>query len=250
MMRSKTLPRLLIGLGLGIGLVLVVLFVRERFTVAQIEHWVGRLGWWAPAIYLVLWLLVPVLCLPGSPLGLTAGALFGPVWGSLYTLVGATAGATLAFLVARYLAGEWVARRTSGRPGRIMQGVEAEGWRFVAFVRLVPLFPFNLLNYALGLTRIPLPSYVVATFLGMLPGTVAYVYLGYAGREALAGAPGLVSKGLVALGLLVAVTLVPAMFKRWRRQAVLTPVQLHERLERDDLRGLDVRHPGEISGLK
>ncbi|MEE8291422.1 MAG: VTT domain-containing protein [Candidatus Tectomicrobia bacterium] len=249
MMRSKMFPRLMLALGLGMGIVFVVLFVREWFTLAQIAHWVGRLGWWAPAIYLALWLVVPVLCLPGAPLGLAAGALFGPVRGSLYTLVGATAGATLALLVARYLAGDWAARRVSGRLGRLMQGVEAEGWRFVACVRLVPLLPFNLLNYALGLTRIPLQSYIIATFLGMLPGTVAYVYLGYAGREALAGSPGLVSKGLGALGLLVAVTLVPAMYKRWRRPAVLTPVQLHERFERgDDLWVLDVRNPDEISG--
>jgi uncharacterized membrane protein YdjX (TVP38/TMEM64 family) len=95
----------------------------------------------------------------------------------------------------------------------------------------VPLFPFNLLNYAMGLTRLPLGSYIMATFCGMLLGTVAYVYLGYAGREALVGSPGLVHKGLMALGLLAAAILVPAMLKRWRRQLVLTPVQLHERLE-------------------
>jgi uncharacterized membrane protein YdjX (TVP38/TMEM64 family) len=231
MTQSKRVPRLMIALGLGIGMAFGVWFVRDRFTLAQIEPWIGHLGGWAPAIYLALWMVVPVLGLPGSPLGLAAGALFGPVWGSLYTLVGATAGATLAFLVARYLAGEWVARRASGRLGRILQGVEAEGWRFVAFVRLVPIFPFNLLNYALGLTRLSLWSYIMATFCGMLPGTVAYVYLGYAGREALVGSPGLVHKGLVALGLLAAAILVPAMLKRWRRQLVLTPVQLHERLE-------------------
>lgn len=248
-MKSKVLLRLMLALGLGIGIAFVVWLVRERFTVAQIEDWMGRLGWWAPAIYLALWLVAPVLCLPGAPLGLAAGALFGPVRGSLYTLVGATAGATLAFLVARYLAGEWVARRASGRLGRIMQGVETEGWRFVAFVRLLPVFPFNLLNYALGLTPIRVRSYVIATFLGMLPGTVAYVYVGYTGREALAGGTALVSKGLVALGLLAAVSLVPAMLKRWRRPATLTPIQLHERLHRgDDLWVLDVRNPDETSG--
>ena len=249
MMRSKIFPRLLLALGLGISMALVVLFVRERFTVAEIEHWVGRLGWWAPAIYVFLWLVAPVLGLPGTPLGLVAGALFGPVRGSLYTLFGATAGATLAFLVARYLVGDWVARRAAGRLGRIMHGIEADGWRFVAFGRLAPIVPFNLLNYALGLTRIPLKSYITATFFGMLPGTVAYVYLGYAGREALAGNPGLVSKGLVALGLLMAVILVSTMLKRRRHQSVLTPIQLHERLERgDDLIVLDVRNLDEISG--
>jgi uncharacterized membrane protein YdjX (TVP38/TMEM64 family) len=111
MTKSKMVPRLLLAVGLGIGIVLAILLARERFTMAEIEHWVGRLRGWAPAIYLTLWLVVPVLCLPGTPRGLAAGALFGPVRGSLYGLVGATAGATFAFLVARYLAGEWVARR-------------------------------------------------------------------------------------------------------------------------------------------
>ncbi len=219
--------RVWLALGLIVGIVLAVLLVRDRLTIAAIEHAIGRLGWWAPVLYGLLWLVVPVLCLPGAPLGLAAGALFGPIWGSLYTLVSSTAGATLAFLVARHLAGEWVVQRTSGRLGRLVQGVEADGWRFVAFVRLVPLLPFNLLNYALGLTRISLRTYVIATFLGMLPGTVAYVYLGYTGREALAGGSGLVSKGLMALGLLAAAMLVPVMLKRWRRPA-LEPVHAQE----------------------
>ena len=88
---------------------------------------------------------------------------FGPVAGTFYSLTGATLGATLAFLVARYLASDWVARRTGGRLGEFINGVEAEGWRFVAFVRLVPLLPFNALNYALGLSRIPLGQYVAAS---------------------------------------------------------------------------------------
>jgi uncharacterized membrane protein YdjX (TVP38/TMEM64 family) len=104
-----------------------------------------------------------VAFLPGAVFGLAGGALFGPVWGSLWNLIGATLGATLAFLAARYTAGDWVARRTGARLKALVEGVEAEGWRFVAFVRLVPLFPFNLLNYALGLTRIRLDHYPGST---------------------------------------------------------------------------------------
>jgi hypothetical protein len=77
-----------------------------------------------------------------------------------------------------------VARKAGGRAKQLIDGVEQEGWRFVAFVRLVPLFPFNLLNYALGLTRIPFPAYVIASWLFMLPGAFAYTWLGFAGREA------------------------------------------------------------------
>ena len=100
----------------------------------------------------------------------------------------------LAFLVARYLASDWVAARSGGRLRQLIHGVETEGWRFVAFVRLVPLFPFNLLNYALGLTRIRFSHYLIATYVCMLPGAFAYTYLGYAGREAVGGGEGLIQK--------------------------------------------------------
>ena len=116
------------------------------------------------------------------------GALFGPLWGTVYNLADATIGATLAFLLAGYVAAVQVAAKIGGRLKQLVGGVAAEGWRFVAFVRLVPLFPFNLLNYALGLTRIRLLDYVLATLVCMVPGTIAYAYLGDAGREALSGA--------------------------------------------------------------
>ncbi|MBF0186721.1 MAG: TVP38/TMEM64 family protein, partial [Magnetococcales bacterium] len=128
----------------------------------------------------------------------------------------ATLGATISFLVARYLASDWVEQRTGGRLRQLMDGVDAEGWRFVAFVRLVPLFPFNLLNYALGLTKIPLTHYIIASYLCMIPGGFAYTYVGFAGREAVAGGEGVLKKGLLALGLLAAVAFLPSMIKRMR----------------------------------
>lgn len=88
--------------------------------------------------------------------------------------------------------------KTGGRLKQLKEDIESEGWRFVAFVRLVPLFPFNLLNYALGLTRIKLWHYIIASYICMLPGAIAYTYLGYAGREAIAGSEGLIQKGLIA----------------------------------------------------
>ncbi len=147
---------------------------RERFDPALLETTLCDLGPWAPLAHIALF-------------GLAGGALFGPLWGTAFNLVGATLGATAAFLVGRYLAADWVRRRTGARLARLIAGVEAEGWRFVAFVRLVPLFPFNLVNYALGLTRIPLTSYILASLVCMAPGTLAYAWLGYAGREAAAG---------------------------------------------------------------
>ena len=116
----------------------------------------------------------------------------------------------------RYLAAHWVRRQAGGRLERLITGVEAEGWRFVAFARLVPLFPFNLLNYALGLTRIPLSHYVLASFVCMAPGALAYTWLGYAGREALAGNQSTISYGLIALAVLAAVAFLPRLVRRSR----------------------------------
>ena len=139
---------LLVSLGLGAWL------LREYWSIDAVKQWVLSLGVWGPLGFGVIYALATVLFIPGSALTLAGGALFGPWWGTFYNLTAATIGATLAFLVARYLAGDWVERRTVGRLLKLKQGVEGEGWRFVVFVRLVPLFPFNLLNYALGLTRI------------------------------------------------------------------------------------------------
>jgi len=175
--------------------------------------------------------------------------LFGPVLGTLYNLTGATAGALLAFLTARYLASEWVERKTEGRLKQIMDGVESEGWRFVAFVRLVPLFPFNLLNYALGLTRIRLSHYVVASYFCMFPGALAYTYLGYVGREAIKGTEGIIQKGLLAVGLLALVVFIPRFVRRMDASPMMSSVELKRRLDGGEaIVVLDVRSRAEFTG--
>ena len=118
---------------------------------------------------------------------LAGGAIFGPWWGVLFNLLGATLGAVFAFVAARYVASDWVRRRTNRRVRQIIRGAEAGGWRFIAFTRLVPVFPFGLINYAFGLTRVPLSTYAGTTFVFLGPGAFAYAYLGFAGREAVEG---------------------------------------------------------------
>lgn len=184
---------------------------------AAVERLVASAGATAQLLFVLGYAVATVFFMPGSVLTLAAGALFGPVAGALYSLTGATLGATLAFLIARFLAGAWAARKAGGRLRDFVQGVEAEGWRFVAFVRLVPLFPFNLVNYALGLTRIPLMQYVFASCICMVPGAFAYAYLGFAGREAATGGEGLLQKGLIALALLAAAAFLPRLVMRLRR---------------------------------
>lgn len=244
--RSFARAALLLLLIAAVGAAVVY---RDQFDAGALEAWVEGSGAAAPLAFMALYAVATVLFLPGSVITLAGGALFGPALGTVYNLTGATVGATLAFLVARYLVGDWVERRTGGRLRQLKQGVEAEGWRFVAFVRLVPLFPFNLLNYALGLTRIRLSHYVVASYLCMLPGAVAYTYLGYAGREAVAGGEGLIQKMLLALALLAAVAFLPRLIGRLRGGPTMEIGTLRERLaDGDDLAVLDVRSAEEFEG--
>ncbi len=210
-------PARLALLGLLLGAIAAAVALRGRVDVAAVEGWITGLGPWAPVAYLALYTLGAVLFVPGLLYALAGGALFGPVWGSVWNLLGATLGATAAFLLARTIAAEWVERASGARLGRLRAGIAAEGWRFVALTRLVPLFPFNLLNYALGLTSIRLDQYVLASLVCMAPATIAYTQLGYAGREAAAGHGSALKSGLIALGAIAAVALVPGLVRRLRR---------------------------------
>ncbi len=227
---------------------------RGHVDIAALQAWLEGQGALAPFAFIAFYIVATVLFLPGSVLTLVGGALFGPVAGTLYSLTGATLGAAVAFLVARYVAGDWVARKAGGRLKQLIDGVEAEGWRFVAFVRLVPLFPFNLLNYALGLTRISFTHYVVASLVCMFPGALAYTYLGYAGRAAVEGSQNMIQIVLLALALLAFALFLPALIKRWRHGSSastdkLSSAELKARLDRrDDIAVLDVRSANDYTG--
>lgn len=176
-------------------LLLLVLFAGLRFLGIQellkdSLDWVSGLGAWGVLLYILIYILACVLFVPGSILTLGAGVMFGVVKGSIVVSVAATCGATCAFLVGRYLARGWVAEKMVRYPRfqAIDEAVGREGWKIVGLTRLSPVFPFNLLNYAYGLTRVSLRDYFWASWIGMLPGTVLYVYLGaLAGDLALLG---------------------------------------------------------------
>lgn len=254
-MRAIRVWRLALFLLVAAGIV-VTLAHREDINVEALEGWVRQAGAAAPLVFMAAYAVATVVFLPGWVMTVTGGVLFGPAWGTFYNLTGATLGATAAFLVSRHLASDWVARKAGGRLKQLIDGVEQEGWRFVAFARLVPLFPFNLLNYALGLTRIRLAHYVVASYVCMFPGALAYTYLGYAGREAVAGSEGVVQKALLALALLALIVFLPRFVKRLRHgppQGAAFPsvgvAELKRRLEKGDgVVVLDVRSREEFTG--
>lgn len=246
---SRLLPRLALAVLLAATVALAALY-HDQINLTTLDAWLGALGPWAPVGYVFLYALGTVAFVPGAIFALAGGILFGPFWGSLWNLTGATLGATLAFLVTRYLAGDWVACKAGGLVKRLIDGVDAAGWRFVAFVRLVPLFPFNLSNYALGLTRIPLHHYVLASLICMAAGAVAYTWLGHAGRGALAGETDAVRYGLLALGLIAAIALLPRLIGRLRRSFSWIEVDdLKHRLNSGEaVTIIDVRGTDEFTG--
>jgi uncharacterized membrane protein YdjX (TVP38/TMEM64 family) len=141
---------------------------------------IAGLGVWGPFLFIAIYILACVLFLPGSVLTLGAGVLFGLFAGSVIVSIASTLGATTAFLVGRYMARDWVAKKLENHPRfkRIDDAVATEGWKIVGLTRLSPVFPFNMLNYAYGLTKVSLRDYFFASWIGMLPGTVMYVYVG------------------------------------------------------------------------
>jgi len=186
-------------------------------TTEALEARIASLGVWAPVGFVLLYGIATVVMVPGSVFDLIGGALFGPYFGGALNLTGGSLGAALAFLVARYIARDWVEARGGRRTKGIVKSVDEDGWRFVAFVRLVPVFPYNVLNYLLGLTHIPFLHYLVATIIFMAPSTVIYTWIGVAGREAIAGNSNNLRYALLALGLLAVMLMVPRFYKRWRK---------------------------------
>jgi uncharacterized membrane protein YdjX (TVP38/TMEM64 family) len=168
-------------MGMGILAVVAVLYLGRSAGryVPEFAHWVEGLGALGPLVFVLGYVVAVVAFVPGSLLTLAAGAIFGLLEGTLYVFVAASVGATLAFLLARHGARALVERRLEGDPrfAAIDRAVGAEGRKIVFLLRLSPVFPFNLLNYALGLTQVRTIDYVVAS-IGMLPGTLLYVYTG------------------------------------------------------------------------
>jgi uncharacterized membrane protein YdjX (TVP38/TMEM64 family) len=168
-------------------MILVALLVLAGIKYLQVQEqlkrvlsWVADLGAWGPLIFMVIYILACVLFIPGSILTLGAGVLFGVMKGSIIVSTAATLGAVCAFLVGRHIARDWVSKKIQASPKfqAIDEAVAREGWKIVGLTRLSPVFPFNLLNYAYGLTRVSLRDYFFASWIGMMPGTVMYVYIG------------------------------------------------------------------------
>jgi uncharacterized membrane protein YdjX (TVP38/TMEM64 family) len=184
--------KLLIGLGLLGAILVLAAFLPVGEIFLEFLEQVRSLGVWGPVLLGAVYIVATVLMLPGAILGLGAGFLFGVVPGVITISIASTLGAAAAFLVGRFLARDWVAGKMAAMPrfAALDAAVAREGFKIVFLTRLSPVFPFNLLNYAYGLTGVPFLSYFFASWIGMLPGTILYVYLGSAAKSLTAAAAG------------------------------------------------------------
>ena len=209
----------------GIGGALVAVVVVARLTglsgyisldgLDWLRGWIDGFGVVAPLVFIAIYAVATVAFLPGTPLSLLAGLVFGPVFGTLWAVIGATIGATLAFLVGRYAARDLVEGWTANneRVRKLDEGVEGQGWRMLLITRLVPVFPFNLQNYAYGITKIGLGTYVLLTAVCIVPGAAVFTFAG--GSLASAGRDP--TRTFVYLGVaavfFVAVSLIPGWIR-------------------------------------
>lgn len=202
--------------------ILALFFAFRYFSMGRylneedLRDWIAGFGLMAPLVYIIIYSIAPALMLPGLLLTIVGGVLFGPLWGVVYVMAGATIGAGVAFQVARLLGRDFIETRVlkakNSKWARLDQQVELSGWKIVAFTRLIPLFPFNFLNYAFGLTRIRFITYLWASFVFMLPGAVAYVIFSSSFLNILKGQ---VSKEFViGVLLIIVVSLIPIIYKR------------------------------------
>lgn len=187
--RSVPWKGILIGLAALVGLLLLGRFLGD--SIEPFKNWVAGLGALGPIVFILGYAVAVVAFAPASILTLAAGGIFGLAFGVVYVFIAAMLGSTAAFLVARYLARAAVEKRIEGEPrfAAIDRAVGREGRKIVFLLRLTPAIPFNVLNYALGLTKVGLADYLIAGF-GMIPGTFLYVYLGYLATETAAAAGG------------------------------------------------------------
>jgi uncharacterized membrane protein YdjX (TVP38/TMEM64 family) len=195
----------------------------EDIDFVALESRFQNLGVWAYPLFVLAFVPLAMFPIPSTFWVLLGGSLFGPLIGTALSVVSATLAAVLAFVVGRYLARDYVQTHAGPRVRWVMRGVEAEGWRFVAMTRLIPVFPFAPTNYALGLTRIRLRTYALTSAIALIPNLAAYTWLGHATRQAMTGAEALIQGFLAALTLLALLLFLPGFIHRIKGTAAPEP---------------------------
>ncbi|WP_293126338.1 TVP38/TMEM64 family protein [Okeania sp. SIO1I7] len=162
-----------------ISLIIAAKYFNLPELLKNILIWIDTLGIWSPVAFIIIYNLATLLLIPGLVLTMGGGVIFGVLWGAIYVFFASTLGATIAFIIGRYISRDWVYQQLHQHPKFqvVDLAVVKEGFKIVFLTRLCPLFPFNLLNYAFGVMQVSLKDYILGS-LGMIPGTIMYVYIG------------------------------------------------------------------------
>lgn len=178
--KNRSALRAVILLLLLAGLVIIGAYADLPGRLRIALDWIDSLGIVGPLLYVLLYIVITVLLLPGSILTMGAGAVFGVAQGTLLTSIGSTLGATAAFLVGRFFLRDWVAAKAAANPRfqAVDEAIGREGGKIIFLLRMSPLMPYNLSNYLYSLSKVSVRAYILASWLGMLPGTLLYVYIG------------------------------------------------------------------------
>jgi uncharacterized membrane protein YdjX (TVP38/TMEM64 family) len=223
-----------------VSLFLIAIFAAGLFIVFDIKTqvtsvfenalaWIEGLGSLGALVYVALYIVACILLLPGSALTLGAGAVFGLPLGFALTSIGSTLGATASFVIGRYFARDQVSNKIDGNKTfkAIDDAVAQQGWKIVFLTRLTPALPFNLQNYGYGLTKVKLPHYILASWIGMMPGTVLYVYIGLLTGEAVTGDAS-AAQWAMRIVALVATVWVTVMITRIAKRALNQAVETEQ----------------------
>ncbi|MEO0803736.1 MAG: TVP38/TMEM64 family protein [Cyanobacteria bacterium J06642_2] len=217
-MNSLKRPQIWLAIAV-VAIASLVIFgpLSAAFDRDTLQTYFERLGPWAPALFVLAHVFACIFAIPGTILAVTGGALFGLVWGTLWSVLGGTLGAIMAFSMARRWLHDWAERRYghSARLQNFKQAVARNALAFVLVVRFAPISPFSVVNFLFGLTPISLAKYSVGTAIGIIPGTMAYTWLGKTGRDAFTGGDAMPLA--IATLILTLVSAIP-LFLKWERK--------------------------------
>ena len=230
-----------IKIGIAIVVVAGIVFAARALNISKqlenLDNFITGLGAWGPLVYILIYIGCTVAAIPGSIITLVAGAIFGSLFGVIYVSIGSTVGASLAFLVSRYFARDTIAKSLSksGKFVKLDKLTEEHGSIIVAITRLVPLFPFNLLNYGFGLTKVSFWTYAFWSWLCMLPGTVLYVVVPDGFKQLLkTGRPPLTLIIVLAVDLLILTFLIRQAKKKLDAGKAHGELQLDQEIEQHE----------------
>ncbi len=219
--RSGQVARLVVLLLLVAGVIALFRYgsVGEYFTQEYLQSLLEKFGFWQSALlFVIFYAVATMLAVPGTILTVMGGVIFGSLVGTLLIVTGATIGASGAFFISRFFARDFIADKFAGKAWfiKLEKGVEEEGLYFVLFMRLVPIFPFNGINFATGLTNVKFKDYLIGTFVGIAPATFAFAHAASSAAEA--AEKGISAGFFVSLALLGLIALVPIFYKRWKKK--------------------------------